>query len=318
MVARPAALVLLAALPLVPSAAAADPLPGGRAIVATTSLTPDTHLFAEPVVARLDVVVDPRLVDPDRIRVRLRFAPYELVGPIEERRRTVGDLVQLRYVATLRCLHVGCIAKREATILGEQEAGRAERASFEFPPAEIRQGKQFLLRRRFPVVEVVSRINTAQAEGAGQPFDERGRFFASRGQYVASGEPPAPTYRLAPTALAAVALGAAFVLFLFPAALVGRALHARWIAARRPPPLSPLERALALIAWTGRQEDGEPDRRKALEVLALVLEHGGAKPLAEAARELAWADEAPQRDRADELAVRARDTLTGGGNGRAS
>lgn len=312
MVGRAGTLAWLAALLLAPAAAAETALPGGRAIVAATSVSPETHLFAEPVVARMDLVLDPRLLDPDRIRVRLRLAPYERVGPIQERRRAVGELVHLRYTAMLRCLHVGCIAPREATILGEQEAGRAERQTFQFPPAEVRYGERVLLRRRFPAVEVVSRVNTAQLEAADvAPF-------AGRSAYVASTEPPPPTYRLSPTLLAALALTAAFLLFLFPVSLGGRLLYARWIAARRPRPLTPLERALALIAWTGRRDDGEEDRRKALELLAVVLERGGARPLADATRALAWDAESPARERAGELAAQARRTIGGGGDGRAA
>lgn len=311
-----AVLAVVAALLLVPAAAAATALPGGRAIVVTTSVAPDTHLFADPVVARVDVVVDPRQIDPDQIRIRLRFAPYETVGSVEESRRARGALVHLRYTATLRCLHVRCLAPRRASVLGELESGRAERHSFHFAPAEVLDGRRVLLRRQFPVVEVVSRINTAKvAEASATPF---AGIDTSGGEYVASIAPPPPTFRLDPTVLAALALGAASLLFLFPAALGGRFLYARWRAARRPPPLSPLERALALVEWTVRRDDGEEDRRKALEVLADVLEDGGARPLADATRELAWAEEAPGRERAGELADRARSTLPGGGNGRAA
>lgn len=315
MVARALAVGLAAALVVVPAAAAATALPGGRAIVVTTSISPDTHLFADPVVARVDVVVDPRLLDPDRIRVRLRFAPYERVGGIEERRRAVGELVHIRYTATLRCLHIRCLAPRLKSVLEEQESGRPERHAFHFAPVEVLEGEKVLLRRRFPTVEVVSRINTAQvAEAAGQ-FSQL-RILTEGGAYRASIAPPPPTYRLDPTLLAAVAFAAAFLLFLFPATLGGRLLYARWRAAHRPPPLSPLERALALVEWTARRDDGEEDRRKALEVLADVLEEGGARPLADATRELAWAEESPRGERAHELAARARSTLPGGGNGR--
>ena len=42
------------------------PLPEGRSLAVTQSLTPDVQLFAEPVVARVDVLVDGERFDPDR------------------------------------------------------------------------------------------------------------------------------------------------------------------------------------------------------------------------------------------------------------
>lgn len=314
MVGRTAACACLAGLAFTGPASAQDALPGGRAIVATASVSPDTHLFAEPVAARVDLVLDPAQLEPDRIQVRMRFAPYKLVGPVKEARREVDDLVHVRYTATIRCLEVECLAPRFETVLGEQEAGRASRHTYRFAPAEIHYQeddgrRQLLFRRAFPPVQVVSRLNTAQLDEADQPG-------ATRSAYTATLEPPAPTYRMSPERIVAVALAAAALLFLFPAILAGRFLLSRWRASRRPRELSPLERALVLVDWTGRQADGEHDRRKALEALAEALERGGARPLAEATRTFAWAEESPDRERADELAAEARTALAGGGNGR--
>lgn len=314
MVGRTAACACLTGLAFVGSASAQDALPGGRAIVATASVSPDTHLFAEPVAARVDLVLDPAQLEPDRVQVRMRLAPYKLLGPVTETKREVGDLVHVRYTATIRCLEVECLAPRFETVLGEQEAGRASRHTYRFPPAEIHYEeddgrRQLLFRRGFPPVQVVSRLNTAQLDAADQPG-------ATRSAYTASLEPPTPTYRLSPERIAAVALAAAALLFLFPAILAGRFLLSRWRASRRPRELSPLERALVLVDWTGRQADGEHDRRKALEALADALERQGARPLAEATRTFAWAEESPGRERADELAAEARTTLAGGANGR--
>jgi hypothetical protein len=311
---RAAALAFLAGLVVPGAASAQDALPGGRAIVAAAAIAPDTHLFAEPVTAHVDLVLDPAQLDPDRIRVRMRLAPYKLIGPVRETRRDVNDLVHVRYTATIRCLEVECLAPRFETVLGEQEAGRAERHTYRFPPAEIHYEEdngreQLLFRRGFPALQVVSRLNTAQLDAADQPG-------ATRSAYTASLEPPAPTYRMSPERIAAVALAVAALLFLFPAALAGRFLLRRWRATRRPRALSPLERALVLVEWTGRQADGEHDRRKALEALADALEREGASPLAEAARTFAWGEESPGRERAHDLAAEARTAVARRGNGR--
>lgn len=308
-------LVLIALAPL--AGAQAQPLPGGRGLVATTSLTPTTHLFADPVVARLDVVLDPAQFDPDRLDVRLRFEPYEPVGAVARTRRELGGLIHLRYEAQLRCLHIGCIAPRFETALGGQEEGRAERHAIRLPPAELVYREaggspRVLLAKLFPVVEVVSRVNTARLQGL-DPDARPG----SEGAFVASLEPPARTYRARPTLLAGALLGAAALLALFPVTLAGRALRARWRSARREGPLSPIERALVLVEWSARRDDAE-DRRKALEALAVVLEDGGAIPLAASARALAWSASSPAGEQAGAAGAEARQTLSGAGDGRPS
>lgn len=312
MVGRGLSVVATLSLVLAPAAVAAEgPLPGGRAIVATASVSPSTHLFGDSVRARLDVVVDPREFDPARLDVRFRFAPYEAVGGIQEERREVGRLVHVRYEATLRCLHAACLAPRLQSTLGGQEEGRGERHTIRLPPAVISYDGSVLLTRRLPAVQVVSRINTAQASALA-PDARPG----SQGAFAASVEPPEPTYRIRPRVLAGVALALAGLLALFPLALAWRLVHARWRAARRWRPLSPLERALALVDWTARREDGDEDRRKALEALAVVLEQRGARPLAETARALAWDEEPPPRERAGQLGSEARRELDGGARGR--
>jgi hypothetical protein len=300
--------VLVGALALAPTTGAQEPLPGGRALVAEVSLTPTTHLFGDSVVARVDLVVDPREFDPGRLRAAVRFGPYEAVGGIREGRRRSGGLVHVRYEATLRCLHVGCLAPREQTTLGAQEEGRAERHTIALPPVEVlhREGngrETILLVEHFPSVQVVSRINTAATSTRGRAFG-------------ASLAPPQPTYRVRPELLAALALAAAALLALLPAGLLGRALHDRWAAGRRWRPLPPLERALTLVDWTARREDGAEDRRKALESLAVVLDDRGERELAAAARRAAWASAAPDGGRAGELGAEARRNLGGGARDR--
>jgi hypothetical protein len=257
------------------------------------------------------VVVDPAQFEPDRLQIRLRFGPYEAVGGVREERREVGRLVHLRYETTLRCLHVACLAPRLQSTLGAQEEGRGERHTIRLPPTVIRYDGAVLLRKPFPAVEVVSRINSAQAGSLAA--DARP---GSQGAFAASVEPPEPTYRVAPRALAGAALGLAFLLLLFPFILVWRLAHGRWRAARRRRPLSPLDRALALVDWTARREDGDEDRRKALEALAVVLEEQGARPLADTARAAAWDEDPPPRERAGELGSEARRALAGGVRGR--
>jgi hypothetical protein len=301
------------------SALGQSALPGGRAIAVTTSLAPDVHLFAEPVTASVRVIVDPGEFDPDRVEIKASFLPYELVRSPERSRRTVGDLVELRYIATLRCLEVDCLAPRFRTVLGEQEGGRPERFTFRFAPAEVlyrREGDrvQLLVQRPFPALEVVSRINTAQAAAAADPL---GVEAGPSSEFTASLAPPEPTWRIRPRLLAAGALALAGLLLVFPVSLATRFGLEQWRTRRRPRALSPAERALLLVEWSAARSDGEEDRRRALEALAEVLERSGAEPLAESTRSEAWAKEAPDSGRTRDLAGQARLAL-GEANGRRS
>ena len=85
--------------------------------------------------------------------------------------------------------------------------------------------------------------------------------------------------------------------------------------------LTPLEQALELLEDASRA-DGTEDRRRALELVAEVLdlEH---PELARAARTLAWSEEDPVIEQTSGLATRVRASIdldvsgNGSGNGRA-
>jgi hypothetical protein len=308
------ALVLLLLLLLAASAQAA--LPDGRAIAVATSVSPDVHLFAEPVVVRVRVIVDPSQFDPARLRVQTSFAPYEVVGKIKRSQRTIGDVVELVDMAILRCLTADCLAPRYQTVLGEQESGRPERFTYRFAPAAVLYAHpngrtELLLQRPFPTLEVVSRVNTAQVQAV-DPLAQPGLGDPSvASAYTASIDPPSPTYRLPARVLAGGALALAGLLLLFPLWVLGRVIVSRWRARRRDRELSRIDRALLLVEWASRTDDGGQDRRRALEALADVLEERGAEPLAQAARTSAWDEEVPDAVRARDLASEARGALGG-------
>jgi hypothetical protein len=291
-------------------------LPDGRGVAVSTSLGPDVHLFAEPVEARVRVIVDSTQFDPDRLAVKTSFAPYELVGEMRHSRRTIGDVVELEYAATVRCLQADCLAERYRTALGEQESGRPERFTFRFAPAEVLYERadgrtQLLVQRPFPALEVVSRVNTAQLQAVDPLADPALVDPSLASAYTATIDPPALTYRVKPRTFALVAFAVAVCLLLIPAWLVGRALLTRWREARPHRELSPVDRALLLVEWANQQEDGTEDRRRALEALADVLEGEGVEPLASVTRTSAWVEEVPDRTRARELASDARAVLGG-------
>jgi hypothetical protein len=274
--------------------------PLGRAVVAKTSLTPSAHLFAEPVVARLDVVVDRDQVDPGRVRVKPGFEPYEIVGGVVRTREDFGSVTRLRYEFTLRCLLIECIPAILQSAAGDDESGRGERRTFRFKPASVLYENpdaepRTLRNAAWPTLEAISRINASEIPRFGFVFR--------------TSVTPLPdvTYSASPTFLGAGLIAGALALLALPAGLA-----AGWLRRRRPEPieeepeLPPLEQALLLVEWARDRENGA-DRRKALEVLAVELDASRQDTLADAARSLAWAQTSPTPDAAATLVQAVRE-----------
>ena len=60
--------------------------PPGRFLATSRSLTPTAHLFADPVVVRIDAVLDRERFDPDRVELRVSFLPYRIVDRVSRSR----------------------------------------------------------------------------------------------------------------------------------------------------------------------------------------------------------------------------------------
>jgi hypothetical protein len=274
-------------------------LPLGRQVSATATLDPSVHLFAEPVVARLEVVVDRDHLDPARVRTRTRFLPYDVERVVREREDR-GRFTLLRYEYTLRCLRIACIPEVLPSAAGEAESGRGERRAFDLPGARVlyaeTTGEARSLRvARWPELVSVSRIKASDVPSFGFVFKT-------------SVTPlPEPDYRVSPTLLGAGLIVGALFLLALPAVLV-----AGWLRTRRPTPvvadepeLTPLERALRLVEWARERENGA-ERREALEVLAVELDAAASSELAKSARALAWSPASPSPDEAGRLVVSVR------------
>ncbi|HET7744163.1 MAG TPA: hypothetical protein VFK76_05415 [Gaiellaceae bacterium] len=272
-------------------------LPGGHAVVSATSFTPPSHLFAEPVTAQIDVIVDPHKLDPSRIHLHTDFKPYEVLSATRAR-QSLGGLTRFHYVFTLRCLLIECIPKILPSAAGPEESGRGDRLTFTFPRARILYhdptGKtRSVGTAAWPTLESVSRINASSIpeNGPGSQFI-----------FKTSVTPlPAATYRISPTMLAVLLIALACLLLTLPAVLLYR-----WWRARHPevveeetPEVPPLEKALRLVEWTAGR-DVVPEKREALEVLAAELDAEGL-PLADSARRVAWSPPPPPRPDTDEL-----------------
>lgn len=277
--------------------------PPGKSFATQRSLTPAAHLFADPVEARVDVIVDREKLDPDRVRVRVDFLPYRMVDGLRRSREDYSRFTHLRYEATLRCLTVACVPQRLGSILGGQE-GRGERRTFRFGPARVlyddpMTGRTRNLRRVWwPPLDSISRLATVNPQLG---------FLAPGAELEATLAPVRePDYRVPPWLLAAALLAAAGAVLSFPAVR-----FARWHRSRRPleepvSPVSALERALLQVE---RARDGGDDeaQRDALEALALALDANGGAPHARNARRLAWSPERPEPDETTRLVAAVRE-----------
>jgi hypothetical protein len=307
------AVALLALLALLAAGCGGDEtqaLPEGRALAATSAIVPEVALFGDLVEARADVLVKDDELDPDRLLFEPDFAPYEVVGePVVERKRT-GDFTQLRYRYALRCITLDCI---ELIGGGPSQPGEGgipppvtggggfgERKTIQLKPTPLRyddpEGEERTLRRiSWPPVQSISRMNLGDTTvtGIGFPFQ-------------ASVTPlPDPTFRVPPLALAAGLLIAAAALLALPVIVFGRMLRREpeVLEVEAPRVLTPLERALELVAWA-REHGTQAEQREALEVLAEELDAEGRTSDVAEARRLAWSAAPPSPDRMEELVER--------------
>jgi hypothetical protein len=246
-------------------------------IEATASVSPSAVSFGDRLGARLDVVVDPRKVDVGSVEVRPRFGLNRVVGATLKRTSGAGKLLSYRYV--LECLLPGCTPQ-------------AARVARRFPRALVsyrtRDGQLVNQQVRWPAYQLVSRVTDAQRR---HPVSSL-RFDASL---------PAPSYRIAPDALRALAVA-------FAALLAVAAVVLAWIALRPQaageggPTTSRL--AQALQAVRASTSNGHPEeRRKALGWLGRELRAVERPMEADTARRLAWSSEPPTPRSAGDFAT---------------
>ncbi len=218
-------------------------------------LTPDVHLFGEPVVAHVDVIVDREQVDPGAVRVKTDFEPYDTVGETTVEQEEIGRFTHLRYSTTLRCLTEDCIPRTltgDVTIsqtpglpLFPENQQRDEKRKYEFPPAIVTaEGEpkdRTLGRVVWPPLRSVSRINWYDSSVVGQGFP-----FASTVTPV-----PEPSYRISPTVLGIALLALAIALLALPAIYLVRRYRARRAPTRSSEAVAVAARARARAGRVG-------------------------------------------------------------------
>jgi hypothetical protein len=276
----------------------AQPTQGSPGIEARGALSPRIALFGDTIVARVDVVLDRRRVDPGSVRVLATFSPWTLVGDPERVRNDGGMTTHVETTFVLRCLTSPCIPPNDTTQLTLPPA----RVTYAGP--EGRPATAGPLEIEWPTIVVHSRLDSADLEG---------RRPASSPWQADVLSLPSVSYRIPPVlALALLFLGAALLVG------VGSLLaYLGWPrrAPAPPPPepepvpgLSPLEQALTLLE-SPAQENGAADRRRALELLGDALADRGDQKLARSARRLAWSEQVPDAEEASGLALRVRSAL---------
>jgi hypothetical protein len=286
-------------------------LANGKVASVRGALIPDTHLFGEPVVVRVDVVVDRDQVDPAAVDVKSDFKPYETIGATELERQDVGRFTHLTYTTTLRCLTEDCIPKTfkysdipisqtpELPLFPENQQ-RDEKRKYDFPPTLVTTGKgddlRTLGRVVWPPLRSLSRLNWYDDAIVGQGFP-----------FVATVTPlPDTSYRISPTLLGLLLLALAIALVAIPVGYLVRSRRARLEPRESTAPqLSPLERALALVEWASRRPSAD-ERREALEALAFELD-GESVETADRARAQGWSPPSPQSDEMTELVASIRE-----------
>jgi hypothetical protein len=288
-----------AALPNYPSGSS---MGEGVPLKAYATIVPEVHLFGDVITARLAVVADTKWVDPARLRVSTDFKPYTLVRRSTTARLHVGRFQQLTWTWTLRCITTACVPR-----MPPSERFHVFRFQLIHIDYLSLSGKRtYGIDATWPKVEVVSKVSPGVATFLQMTNHLNWRFHIAP---VA-----APTYRVSPSVLFWLALGAGIAML-----LAASMLAARWYRLIRParPRESgeatgtPLERALAVLAWAHARGD-ETLARKALERVAGELDADTPVPsvdgVSRAARELAWSSHSPEDDEVETLAERARGT----------
>jgi hypothetical protein len=260
---------------------------GGQAagqLVVSTSLAPRPIFFGDPLTAQIDIDVNRAAVRTDSVKlVAPSFAPYIETKAPEVSRHEAGPDEVIEYRYSLQCVDDPCLPLKGPNTI-------------RFPAVTVTAtagSQQLKQSATWPLAIATSRL---------QPTD----ISSSIAHFRHPNTLPAPVYSIAPGALEDGLTIAAILLAVAALALLGRELLG--VLARRRlgalAKLTPLEAALLYL----RQAAGRPDpadRRKALELLATVLDADGVSALAGTAGDVAWAEEPPTPARVVELADEA-------------
>jgi hypothetical protein len=296
-----AALVLAAAIAsvivaLVLNAGTATATPR-QPISGETFLSRSAALFADPLKARIEVLVDRNRIDPARVGFNPKFEPYARIGVPRLERHDTGSLTRLIYTADLVCLTYSCLP----SFFGTRVL---------FSPAKVSYSGRGGTRRTLELPWLAFTLEPRTSEkdlNNADPFVQPA--------WRATTKPEAVSYGISPNWLRALLYVGSGLLFL--CALGAFAAFVRAVVGRlRVPAATPLERAVTLVERASARDD-QPAKRKALELLSRELTHSGEGDLALAARELAWAEATPVPTATQPLTLDVRRLIAERSNGHA-
>ena len=234
-------------------------------------LAPRTVQFGDELTARMVVLLDRRAVHVGTLRIDHGFAPLTQLGPARTTRTRQGHLAVVSVSVPAACLGASC-----ATGIGAVPI---------VPPpvtVQVRTRHGVTLRRvaRWSPLDVTSRVAAADLAVAEPPFPPRCAA-------AATGLPIAPdTFARLLDILAALLAAAGVGLATWQGFAVGRHRGA-------PPGADEIE--FALLRTREVEARPVPERRRALGLLARLLD-ARDRPLAGAARELAWSEPPPESE----------------------
>lgn len=275
------------------------PPPERGEVAAAVTLSPRALQFGDTLAARVDVLVDRGVVDPDSVRVRQEFSPWRQIAPPRRTRSDSGRTSFVRTTYTLRCTISPCVPPRETAPL-EFDPVRITYRRHDREPAEP-------VELRWPVLVVRSNIVASDLERPGavsRPWQAD----------LVSFRPP--SYSVSPGLMRWFAAAGGVLLILAGAAGVYLAVPRKEPEVEvepepEPEPgLSPLERALRLLT-AELPSNGAADQRRALELVAeeMEAEPEGDLQIARRARALAWSEEPPTLEQTSTLAAGVREWL---------
>jgi len=272
----------------------------GVPLKAYATIAPQVHGFGDVITARLAVVSDTKWVDPTRLRVSTDFKPYQLVRHSTEATVHVGRFQQLTWTWTLRCITSACVPRVPPSERFHIFRFQLIHIDYLTPTGKRAYG----IAATWPKVEVVSQVSPGVAKYLQKTNHLNWRFHIAP---VA-----APTYRLSPSVLFWLALSGGLVLLLGASLLAWhwyRLIRPRRVQEAGGPTGTPLERALAVLAWAHARGDDTLER-KALERVAGELDVETPIPeideLSRTARELAWSSQRPEDEQVETFSERAR------------
>lgn len=260
----------------------------GTPISVLTRIEPRVHGLGDPIVAELVAIFDTSVIDPDTVRPRVDYEPYDRIAPVQRTVTKSGSVARFTYRYPLMCLAEACTPAEETPTIQLPLGGVFYR--YRDAPRPVEREVEW------PEIEFATRATEEDVE-------------AGRWRIDAAAITPT-SYRFSPGILALVLFGGSLGFLVIAGLIAWQFVGPRQVVVpeaevdSRPP----LERALE-VAHLASLNGALPERRRALERVARELTKLDREDLAERARTLAWSPRGASREAVDELARDARTAL---------